>query len=1073
MSVRTQDLSTGNWRAAIEAMLGNLGVDCDIEFSDEEIILKTKSEADANLIKDRLEKTLSSPQNYAASFPYTISRVHGMSVVEGSAATPLATSKDAGAKARGLQSGDEASSYSYAVKEPEDTLEAGITIFKNLFGPEAISDTALNVEALFNPTKGAHSKNKILFSKIEQGDAKEGLRKRMLEDLMLSFSGVSVSELRRLWNERLSLPAPKTAISEDETIVVSGLAKDCFRVIKDSNKQVITYFDYGLLYRYIFPPRLQLSKPRTGSGDQRFQITVNKGHLQDHLKTLNEGDKPLLDVVRYDEQNVVRPIFITEPERVEVLPHHYTIIIDRSLSMQGMLKQVNKQAIEFIDRLRTFDSEAVLRLVYFSNDADFFTELSIQEIYEIRQFLSMYAMGGTELFGTIRQEMKYLLDKGITKKYNTMVVLLTDGEDNNAATQRHQFSSELELMMKSFEIRGLKPPKMFTLGVEPGHDKETLNLLAKSTGRSAYIYMQQTSDFDEIYKHIPSIQYQQQLVEFLIKTSSASHHFSAELDRDGNAHTVGVMVPFEDSFDFEANGNQFHVAIDDASKIRPASFYDKMEQVGIKLNTILSSSESAQEKKKHVMNLLSSDFNQLLTELQLAINAGKASGAQSKGVESLRHKFQDSLNKLQNIIQNHDYILHDSLMRAATLDLGHRKHATVSKQAASPAAAAAKVTPRDHITVTDSDLAAQATQQDPSMDPAHYRATTRKLLWVEEPEALGTDASAKPTESFMPLPTSSARPRISPGPIGFMAGLARTAANAASRAYEGLNIFGYESAVKAPAECLDPHINTPRLQAPDAYRATADKIPHSTFTQPLTFNEILSGLVPVVTNYTEKFGPITWPSRMVNGTVNFVREHSPITLPGNKDHELNATETANLVRTQKSIAKMTTDFLHQQNSTLALSGAHASKFKFVAEELHELKQQVGEMLSSKTSTSNKMQDVDKRVKEVAATMKKLAKINHQLKQVNKEINTEARRLGRRGKELAGKGVAGSEVHFDLQTGQVHHKYLSHDDVQVKNNGSALLFSAIAMASRQDVKQSGMVPRQSLKAIEASKDRARI
>lgn len=563
MAVEFNELSLGNWRAVIDTLLGNLNIKYEIQILNDEIIIKAEHQ-DSQKIQQKLQETLQSPEHFFNQLPYSV-------------LTENFSSRNINQNTRQYPQ----------VKPPEDTVDSGISIFKNLFSEETIKGAALDVDALFDVNKGARSTGQVLYSMPAKNKVKGELWNKILEVLLLSFHNVNIKTLREIWaNKGHYLPKPGEMGDDSENeVIFSGLAQQCFGVLEENNPSSNTathvklYFDYGLLYRFIFPPQID----NTSVG-----IKIQKKHLFHYVRMLISGGGPLIRVYKKngsenqngngEDQLMAMPIFLA-PEKVQYQRHHYTAIIDHSGSMisastsskyKSVLDQIKNDILVFIKKLQEFDSQAKIKIVFF-DDITESKEFDISQTYEISSYIAQFhTRGGTRLLGTIQDELTSLLKDQITKNYNSAVVLLTDGEDT-AAVNRADALNQIGATLSQFKIEGRKLPKFFTMGVGISYDKDVLVRLADKTG-TPFIHLHSVEDFKDIYRYLNSIQYEQQLMDFLVKTGD-SRHYSVPVSMDGNAHTTGILIPFQkkETLQIKTNGRQIAVFVDDPAKVPMAT----------------------------------------------------------------------------------------------------------------------------------------------------------------------------------------------------------------------------------------------------------------------------------------------------------------------------------------------------------------------------------------------------------------------------------------------------------------------------------------------------------------------
>lgn len=622
-----------NWKSLVDTLLGNLNVKYEFEVTDTEIHIKADPEASLK-IQSHLNKVLSSSDAFFQSMPYKIN-----------------------VKQKGFFSWSSPTYETATYSQPQDTVEEGVGIFESLFGEEKFSEIALDLNKLFNVKQGATSQGLVLYSKPAKGRHTSQLWHDYLNALLASFNEVSVERLREIWKTPGDhLPGLLEDFNSDEQLKYNGLIQQCFGVIEDRNKgEAKLFFNYGLLYRLVFAPQLTVQEK-----DLHTDIRIDKQHMLNYVQQLTQ-DGTLLRVYKENQavnNFIARPLFFGN-KKFNQMPHHYTIIIDRSGSMQDNFADLGNKVIEFIEKMKEYDDKAKVKIVFFDDSTGPIKEFLISESSNIKRFIKSVNVGGyTRLFGTIEDELSQLLKDKTTQDNNSAVVFFTDGNDN-IASSRKEAISKIITKLNEFHQQGLKLPKIFTMGIGE-YDHEALSLFSKETN-SPFIHLQDTKDFEEIYTYLQTLRYEQEVLEFLV-SASETNIFSVPLLQDGNVQSPGILIPFQEkeSIVYQVKGNRILVRVDDASKVPVATFNDFIQQSLTKLYTIVASSDSPTQKLIQLDSL-----EKIFAKFDLS------SESEISTLTLLNQKLAVFKQKIIDVEEANNHALHESLKSQAQHALGY------------------------------------------------------------------------------------------------------------------------------------------------------------------------------------------------------------------------------------------------------------------------------------------------------------------------------------------------------------------------------------------------------------------
>lgn len=639
-------LNNENWYAVIETLLKSESQQFTLQVDKTGVtILDTPQ--NIQKIATALRQMLATSANFFKNLPYSV-QFPG-----------LDTPTQMGTASNPTQVG-------FEMPQLQDSVEQGKAIFENLFGVDTFTDLVLNHHALLDAKLGATSTNHVLYSKPVSGKFAAKLLHHFLEALLANFNDVSADQLREIvLNAHVYLPRVAKEASELSDHYFSGLIQRCFGVVeRGQTKQVQMYFDYGLLYRFLFPPKLEVKQIADDPSSGKASLRIDKQHFLNYLQQLTQGGV-LLRVYKPDAlSNILhaRPI-LWASEHVISMPHQYTIVLDRSGSMADHLAKMGQDVIQFIELLRAFDNEAKVRLVYFEEQVGPVAEFKVSENDNIKTFINKAIAGGsTRLFSTLEEELDKMQREKTTRYFNSVMVVFTDGIDNQSGV-RVTALQRIADKFNAFKSQGLTAPRVFTMGLGK-YDHDALYALATHT-HSPFIHLQTQEDFKQVYQYLHSIQFEQKIVKLLIKAGT-SQQFTVPVSLDGNAQMPGILIPFEEGQPFEItlNDNKMVVLVKDKNNIPTASRHDKINAVFLSVNQVILANEKNPQEQILALAAIKDDLDKFTQRASQPIDVQSVISEIQKLIEHYRFG-------LQQVIANNDQALHHGLLSLAKQNIGY------------------------------------------------------------------------------------------------------------------------------------------------------------------------------------------------------------------------------------------------------------------------------------------------------------------------------------------------------------------------------------------------------------------
>ncbi len=592
-----------NWSTLIHTFLGSLNVEYTISTRNGNIVVSAVNSDDAELIRSKLQTILKTPQSFFESLPYSISNMDTKNLDQNE----------------------------LDIKTPilEDSYEQGFNTFQSFFSVETADDIALNLPELFNEKKGAYSENYVLYSKPAKRKHTVEIWKDYLEALLIRLRGKDAAALRKIWmNEnQASMQEASDMLDFSDESVIQGLLQHCLGVIETENdlnqKQAILYFNYGLLFRFIFPPAIQDNEKNS------LELVIDQEHLLNYIQQLTNGGI-LLQVYQTSEGvPIARPIFFVSKNIKEVKPT-YTMIIDRSGSMRNNFSKLGEKVIQFTQKLREINSEGIIRIVFFNEEASDLKEfpVSSKEIeFYIHQEISKGAFGRTRLFNSVLDQLKMLGGQGVTQDPSVMFVF-TDGYDNESG-DRDIALEAITQELKQFSLGGASI-KIFTMGIGK-YDFQALDYFSKET-RAPLIHLETMEDFNDIYDYLKTFKYHEKTIELLLKAEGKDHFekYNVFVLPDGTPQASKIYLPFKESpIEIIKDNYPLAFSLDSQSGLPAARVEDEIDSILAKAYKVLADTPSIEEAIR------------LVTQLELDLNSLEPLLSISKDLERIESKIEN------------------------------------------------------------------------------------------------------------------------------------------------------------------------------------------------------------------------------------------------------------------------------------------------------------------------------------------------------------------------------------------------------------------------------------------------
>lgn len=547
-----------DWHILFNTLLGKEYRPYEIEETDDEIILKGTPE-DLKIIKEKLDKTLATPDSFYLNLPYKTNHQFSSS-----------------------------NTITDPIEKPEDTVEDGLNVLRRLFK----KSTVRKLEPLFyegddddsSDEEPAYAKDGILYSNPTDNQELSESWRHTLNYLVSHFNHVDIATIRRAWlDDNFYLPSPPKDLgkTEDTHVIAEGLAQQCFNILSTEDpREDRILFNFARLYELVAAPEIQ--------HDIEGELHIPRQHLISYLLQLND-DGVLLRVYNVDDETHARPVFFGRSDTIS-RPTMHTIVIDRSSSMGDYFSDLKDQVNHYLHALAEQDPDAHVRIVFFDEHVGPIRELPLSSLSACTDFIRHTPLGGyTALFDTIRHELNRLIQGEVTKESNVTLTFFSDGGDNESS--KKSITDELN----AFDQQALPRPKCFTLGFGQV-DSDTMSTLAMAMGNQ-YIHLEDISDFNRILEHMGEIGTDRKFIDFVYEIEKQSQQYSVPVYLNNAPTAPKLIIPMREGepVPVTINGNEMIVTVN-PDLIPEATVLDQLEEIAIGVRHVLLSQVASSEK---------------------------------------------------------------------------------------------------------------------------------------------------------------------------------------------------------------------------------------------------------------------------------------------------------------------------------------------------------------------------------------------------------------------------------------------------------------------------------------------
>ncbi len=511
----------------------------------------------------RLATSLSSQAAFIDSFPFEITPAHAVSC-------PASSSSSSSNNVVN----------SIAPKQPE-TLQQCYDVLASLFGKRTMAVTGMS--CYLSLEDGAKAKDGVLYSSaITDPDLLKAIEAH-LKHLIAHFADVDDEKLQQVWKDpRSYLAAPSKTLNskKDADSKLAGLVSHCFIIDKypdenDPDKTIARIrINVKGLYEYLFPPLIITSEVATDTNEKNIMLTFNRNHLLSRVQHLMGG--PLLRVCHNaeEQQSYLSPIFAGLEGEEGRKPTLYVLEIDCSGSIEPSIKTLRAQIISVIRQLRLDDSHpgSKLRLVTFSATTNA-EEYPLHELDIESWAKNLKSYYETRLFGTVHDEISRLLKTDISKDYNIVHYLITDGYDNHS---KNITKRSIDRLIEECTRKGITLPAIITAGINGSagngdmqcYDIGLLESLAKSL-KGVFYDMQHGGDFTALASETArKLSCPRDEVSFVHQIADSLSVYRIPIYADGSLQMPAISIPIgNESHVIGIDGKEWIVSVQDPSSL--------------------------------------------------------------------------------------------------------------------------------------------------------------------------------------------------------------------------------------------------------------------------------------------------------------------------------------------------------------------------------------------------------------------------------------------------------------------------------------------------------------------------
>lgn len=460
--------------------------------------------------------------------------------------------------------------------------------------------------------------------------------KRGLAFLCAHFNAVNVQTLRRIISQPdpdLHLQAPGNAIvtaKEGE-----GFVQTCFGFIEDTSQ---IYFNIGRFLQLIYPPQVYVDEIT----EVKARVTISASYLLLYVKQLSRHGILFTVEVKHGKVSA-QPLVLPHKETIQK-PLTVFIVLDDSGSMEKYRDKLFENVRLLIGKIALVAPKADICLTIFSGKNQQKSYNGKAENFDFDCFNQVSLRGLTALYDAISGPLKQM--KNILDKNNTMLIVFTDGQNNDSAVQERDISKQINDIRQAVGKGGM-PPEIYAIGYGEELDTNVLNGLARAAFHHEYTKLESFESLGAIMHGIEGFEHGRVVAEFRTVIGGVEETHTVPICLDEQPHVVRQVTfplynqPVRLSFMALTKGEE--LGVNQATlQITPIYAQRLMEGYGERVEKIYNESW-APAKKIAELNGVLSEMNTFCAR------------APQQVVLALQTDLQDKINGYkEELVKNHD-----------------------------------------------------------------------------------------------------------------------------------------------------------------------------------------------------------------------------------------------------------------------------------------------------------------------------------------------------------------------------------------------------------------------------------
>ncbi len=436
--------------------------------------------------------------------------------------------------------------------------------------------------------------------------------------LCAHFNAVNVQTLRKI----ISQPEPLLHLqAPDKNIVTAkegeGFVQTCFGFIEDTSQM---YFNIGRFLQLIYPPQVHVEEMT----ESKTRVTISASHLLLYVKQLSRHGILFTVKVEYGMASA-HPVLLPQKETI-AKPLMVFIVLDDSGSMADNRAELFLRVRELIEKIALVASEANIHLTIFSGEKQQIIRKAKAKEFDYSVFNEPALSGQTALYDAMLAPLDQM--KNMLKTHNTMLVVFTDGQNNDGLIKEGRILAKISEIKKAV-AQGDMPPEIHAIG-DGTVDRRVLNALAQAALHKEYTNLGSFKDLGHILQKIEDFEYSRVIAEFRTTVKGREETHALPICLNGRPNVVRQVIiplskdPVKVSFNTPTKGQE--LALSQVTlQITATQAQETMEEYQKQVKTIYADETTAPIVRIAQLNGVLSEMNTFCTrapqQIVLALQA--------------------------------------------------------------------------------------------------------------------------------------------------------------------------------------------------------------------------------------------------------------------------------------------------------------------------------------------------------------------------------------------------------------------------------------------------------------------